>query len=588
MDLYRSHQTPALLPAPSQTYLDYLQLSGQDKGVKEFSGASDLSSRPLTPSEVERYHRRQACCAREENSRWWPEQVPTRANGAFTAPHEGTIPVVKVENGQDNIRRQLPGRNNQHSQPKSTPNSLNLPVEDYGQRQDLGTKRGWHEYLRSMSAQEARRLERPGISAQQYYNERAMVQQKLSLPVPPEPRNHLLPPALLNAGFGQEAEQRKLAQREEQKREQEKAQLPAAKPGNLYPRPSRMSGPVRTVHDDDLERKMLSLQSMGLKPSESYRKACRPYYEKLARQKEEERRKAAVSVPALGPTRTESVKQLLSSVNKALEQKVQAAELEAADTECLEGEAPRAQSQQRQDQNDVSQAARQCGENFWYEYSANYPTARCSSMTTQWSQSSDSAPAQPLVTEAGHSIDEDGLADRIRTRLRRNRLGYSPETTDYRPATEAINKVPGGLLETPRTASGQKGPSSLKCPVVSTTFWNREKRAADDPHVLLAGHKDSSADMSENDVSSLPAPEWIETGLGPEVGAISKIYGSATWTVPLGALDVESEWEEVNDDDDDVGDEGWTDVEGDDVGDDAQREISDVEWASDTGSEGAF
>ena len=412
MDRYCPHRTPCQ-PAAGQAYLDYLRLNSQDKGVKDCFGASDSSSRPLTPSEVEEYRRRQARRIQEANSRWArPEQVPTRTNGAFTAPHQGTIPVVQVEN--------------------------------------------LYEYLRREPAEEATRLERMRISAQQYYNEWAMAQRQ----------------ALLNTRVRQEAEQRKLAQqrRDEQKREQEKTQLPAAKPGNLYPRPSRIFGPIRPVHDDDMERRTRSSMtlSMRLKSDEAYREACRTYHEKYARKKEEERRKAAVSVPTPEPTRTESVKQLLSSVNKALEQKVEAAELEAADTECLEREALRAQSQQlRQDQNDANQAARQCGESFWHEYSANYPTAGCSNM-----------------------------------------------------------------------------------------FKNR--------------------------ASSPPIPQKKETNMGPEVRADGKNVENARETRPLGDLDIESEWEEV---DDDFEDEGWSDVE-EDVGDDGRRESSDVEWASDIGSEG--
>ena len=402
MDRYCPHQTPCQ-PAAGQAYLDYLRLNSQDKGVKDCFGASNSSSRSLTPSEVEEYHRRGARYIQEANSRWArPERVPTRTNGAFTAPHQGTIPVVQVEN--------------------------------------------LHEYLRRCeSADEATRLERMGISAQQYYNELAMAQRALAR---------------------KPAQQR----RDEQKREQEKTQLPAAKPGNLYPRPSRISGPIRPVHDDDMERRTMSSMTLSMQPKsdEAYREACRMYHETNARKKEEEWRKAAVSVPTPEPTRTESVKQLLSSVNKALEQKVEAAELEAADTECLEREALRAQSQQlRQDQNDANQAARQCGQSFWHEYSANYPTAGCSS-------------------------------------------------------------------------------------------------------------------MSKNRASSPPIPQKEETIMGPEVRADGKNVENARETGPLGDLDVESEWEEV---DDDLGDEGWSDVE-EDVGDDARRESSDVEWASDIGSEG--
>ena len=461
MDRYCFNQTP-YQPAAGQ---EYLRLNGQDQGLREWFGPSDLRSRPLTPFEVEEYHRRQARCIQEANSRWVrPEQVPTRINGVFNVPHRSTIPVVKVDNLHDNIHRQLPGEYNQHSQRMP----LNLAVEHYGQRQNLARR----EYLRYESAEEAKTPGRMGISAQQYCNERAMSQRALALPMPPEPSNYVLPQALLNAQVRQEAEQRKLAQQihDEQKREQEKVQLPAAKPGNSYPRPSRYSGPVRTVHDDDMERRVMSNLkcSMQFKSDEAYREACRMYHEKDARKKEEERRKAAVSVPTPEPTRTESVKQLLSSVNKALEQKVEAAELETADTEGSESKALRTQSQQlQQDQNDAKQTARQCGEHFWYQYSANHPAAGCS---TQCSQKSDPAPAQPLTAGSCHLVGKDDLTDGISIRSRR-------------------------ILLSPKTASGHN----------------------------------------------------VE---------------NARETVPL---DIETGWEEV---DDNLGDEGWSDVEGD-VGDDA-------------------
>ena len=475
-----------------------------------------------------------------------------------------------------------------------------------------------------------------GISDQQYYHE-TMAQRALpsvqmpsfqvpSFQVPsvqmlPEPSNYPLPQSSRDTWNPQEVELQRLAQqrRDEQRREQEKAQLPKAKPGSSYPKSSRNSGPVRTAHDHDMERRAMSNRTFPLQHSsgEIYREAYHRYPADKARKEGEERRKAAVSVPTPEPTRTESVKQLLSSVNEALEQKVEAAELETADTKCSDSEALRAQSQQlQQDQKVANQTARQCGESFWNGYSANYPTAGCSSMTTQWPQSSKSVSAQSLLSNPGlmegeeedledrirtclrrsqseqemsdhrpatpgHLKGEEDLADRIRNCLRRSQSEHSLEMSDHRPATGPINKVPGVPLKGPRTALGQEDGSSSLEPPVDSTSRDSEKSALDGPHVPLASHKDLSVTMSVNHGSSLPVPQAKETNVGPEVRAHDRNFENGSGAGLLGYVDVESEWEEV---DDELGDKWWSDVDEDVV----QRESSDLEWASEVGSEGAF
>ena len=584
MDHYCPHPTP-YRPAAGEAYLDWF-------------GAPDLSSRSLPCSEVEEYYRRKARHIQEANNRRWG--VHTMLNGPFNAPFQNTVPVAKVENGHHNIHRQPPGEGSQNLQQYPRPNSLNLA--SYGQPQSLGMTNERREYLRYEPAEDPRTLAGVGIGAQQYCNEQAMPQRALLLPTPPQPSDYPMPQGLWNARVQQEAEQRRLFQQrmdeqkrehekaqqeaeqrrlaqqrlDEQKREHEKAQLPAAKPGNSYPRPSRISGPVRASHDDDMERRRMSNRTFATHPKSS--EACRKVYRNLenkTRNKKEECCQCAMSVPTPEPTRTESVKHLLSSVNKALEQKVEAAELETADTDCFEFEAPQAQSQPlQQEQADAKQAARQCGESFWHEYSANYPTTKSSSMTTQWSQNSDSASAQPLTAESGRSKGEDDLADRPRTRPRRSQLEHSREKSASRPGTETIKKMLSALLKSSETASGQDDPSPPNAPVVSTSRCN-EKCAADDPRVPLASHKDPSIRKSEKQVSSLPTPQGKENNVSLEVRAKDRNVENARGSGPLGALDIESGWEEV---DDDVADEGWSHVE-DDGGN---------EWASDVGSEGGF
>lgn len=591
MDLYWSQQR-RYRPAAGPPYPDYALLNGQDEGVNDWFGASHLGPRVLTPSEVEEYHRCQAHRTQEANSRWFqPEQLPVWANGACTAPHQGTIPVVNVGNGHDNVHRQLPGEDHRHSQCKPRPDHLYPAIEHFGLRRYREPRR---EHLKYESAEEPRRLDGMGISAQQHYNE-TMAQRALpSLQMPSfqmvsAPSNDLLPQSSWDAEDPRMVEMYRLARekRDEQKRLQEKAQFPTAKPGNSYTRPSRISGPVRTVHDDDMERREMSNRTfpMQYSSSEPYREAYRRYPADKERKKGEERRKVAVSVPTPEPTRTESVEQLLSSVNKALEQKVEAAELETADTNCSDSEALRAQSQQlQQDQNDANETARQCGESFWYGYSVNHPTG-ISSMTTQWPQNSDSASAQSPVSKPGLLEGEEDLEDRIRACLRRSQPEHPQEMSDHRSTTEAMDKVPGDLLKCPRTASGQENDSSSLEPRVDSTSQDGKNSAADGPHVPLASHKDLSFSWSENNVCPLPIRQAKETNVGPEVRADDRNVENAKGTGPSGYVDVESEWEEV---DGDLEDEGWSDVDEDGEEDNARRESSDMEWASDNGSEGAF
>ena len=554
------------LPASSRplTLVEIEELRGlQARHAQEVnsSGSRPVSSRPMTLSEMEESQRREAHCYQEANGSWFrPEQGRLTTIGGFTGLHQGTIPGVKADNGHGNFHLQSLKEHYQYLQ-RTRPNSPNLAVEDCGQRECLEARCARREYPRCDSAEEAWELDR---GFQQYCKQQPVVQQAAPLTSYPAPSNYLSSQALLNARIRQETEQRKFAQQrhDEQKREQEKAQLPAAKPGTSYPRPSRMYDPVRAVHEDGMERRTMSNPTFSTQPKSrvTYPEACRIFHDKLARKKEEERRKAAVSVPTPEPTRTESVKDLLSSVNKALEQKVEAAEFQAADTELSESEILRIRAQQlqqdraqsqhqlQQDQNDATRAARQCGESFWYEYSANYPMGGFSRMKSQGSQKCDSASVQPLVAAPGH--------------LKGSRVENPQETVAYHPVPQAIDKVPGDRLKSPRTDDS----SSRKPPVVSTS-WNREKYA---PRVPLASLKDLSLYVSENLVSSLPNPREKET---PEVRADGKNVEA------LGDGDSEAEWEEV-DDDNNFGDEGWSDVDEEY----ARMESADVEWAS----EGAF
>ena len=473
-----------------------------------------------------------------------------------------------------------------------------------------------------------------GLSGQQYHSERPISQTALSLPIPPvpsscfspetEPNYYLSPPTSVPnkkpvqqvQGRPPKAQKQQNqipdsgnwertvtndallnARREDQKREQDKVQLPAAKPGSLYPRPSRIPGPLCIVSEDGKERNVFSdlRLSMHRHPNMAYREVYRRYTEEKERKKEEEQRKAALSVSAPEATRTESVKQLLTSVNKSLEHKVEAAELKAAGTE---SEASRSQSPQQQYQGpeQASQAARSSVESFWHEYTASYPMARQSN-STHSTQIFDSTSPPPPATSPDPSKDADASTRRVGFSPRRKSVDSSLEK-DYCAATEAIDKVPGDLLESPTTVSAQdesSSSSSVGPSVVSTTLRNEENRCTAKgsttvPLVNVNHNAPSSISVSEKrGASPPPIPQPGQTtGLST---AELRRHDDRNVENPLGAeplggdVDIQLEWEEVVGDDDSLdGDESWS-VVGREVGgyNDARRgslssEDVDGEW----------
>ena len=513
-------------PAAGQAFVQYRPLNDQDRRDKEcqqwFGASSDLNSRPISPRNLaHEYHRRQACHTQEAGSRWLQtNQAPTLTNGGVTTLNQGMTPPVKVEDGHPKIYSQLARDSQQYWQPKEAPSITYDTIQD----QSIGTLRERLQSLQPSSAEDATRLGTMGVTAEQ---------RVFSAQMHPGPLNYFSPHYVSNTQILQP-----------QKFEQQELRT--------------MSNMASSMH----------LQS----------EAFRRHYDDKARKKEEERRKAAVSVPTPVPTRTTSVMQLLSSVNKALEQKVETAELEAADElSSSESEALRAQSQQlQQDQSDANQAANQCGESFWCKYSANHPRVGCSSMTPPSSQKADSASAQPPIAEPGCSEGclEGGedLADRIRVCLKRSSAEEFLQMSACRPATETIKQGPGELLESPRTALGQNDPSSPEAPAVVSTARDGAKSSVDDlqvSQVSLANPRDSSAEMPEYQVFLVPDPPANEISIGLEVGAGEGdvVEKGGETAGPFGDVDLESEWEQVDDGDDDFGgDEGWSDVEGE-VGD---------------------
>ena len=619
MDHYCSRQS-TYKPTTGQIYLDHLRLNGQEEGINDCFRALELSSGPLSASELEEYHRRKALA----NIKWARvEQVPPVGNRACNPLNQCKIPVAKVDYGKNSTHGQQPGGSLQHSQRKPGPHPLNLAVEDRGQQQSLRTRREQSEYLEFQTAEWKRRVARVDLGAQQYQREGPAAYRTLQ-PLEPEPadrlfsrayvpivrpvqqmqeqskagkqqtetpvRGHWVPEGtndvLLNARTKQEAGRGKLTQ---QTHEQGKVRLPAARPGNQYPRPSRMSGPVRITHDYDMDRSIMSdlALSVHLKSKMACQEAYRRCKEEKERKKEEEQRKAPLSVSTYEANRTESVKQLLASVNKALDPTLESAELEATDTDGSDNELLWAEPQQpHEGLSDTSEAARKRGESFWHEYARNYPTRRQPDGTHD-PTSYGSASVQPLPAIPDYPKGVDKPARRTKIVQKEVPLDSSRKT-DYGAAVEAIDKVSGDLLESPETASCQREPSFHE-PATVSLLRTIEKYVAKAASTSLVVRKDPPpAKTFEKNVDSLPKSRARETDMNSEMRGEEELVETAKTAEALGDLDMQLEWEEV--DSSSFGDEGWSDVERDFEEDvrTGGAGLEDVEWASDGADEGAF
>ena len=588
----------------------------RDDSIDERFRALELSTRPLSAFELEEHQKRMAFLKQDADDRWTRiEQINMVRDRAFTALERCKFPPAKTNNGIDNIHRQLPGQvvPNPHRDHKPCP--LDLANEDLMQRQSLYTRRDQRGYLEFEVADQKRRAARMGLGGQQSYWEGGIPQMPLPIPMP-ETINHLSrrtsapnekpaqqmresskgqeqrseTPAYgqwirertknlsLMALARQEVGQRKLIQ---QKHEQHKVELPTPKPGNLYPGPTRIASilpTIRTVHDEGMVQSNMpeTVLSMHLKAKEAAEEAML--------REEEEQHKAAASDPYSKPTGTESVKQLLVSVNKALEQKVEAAEIEAVKTDDVESEALRARSQPlHKGLGDAYEASLKCGETFWDKYDKVYPIARQPD-GTQGSPSLDSASEQPLAASPDHAIGADESARPTGLSKREVPLTSSP-ATDLRAAVEAINKTSGHHLESPKkTASAQDEPLLLDRAPVSTSLMDVAAPS-------LLAHQDSSIKAPRPDVSPPPTPhaEQTDTSSGSRADDESVEEEEVMEAgQSLGDVDVQLGWEEV---DGYLGDEGWSDVEEDLVDEVYTRSVcsEDAEWADDVVElEGAF
>ncbi len=616
MERHCSRQSP-YQPSAGQVYLDYSRLERRDDGIDKRFRALDLSSRPLSAYELEEHHECDTRLREQANSRWATiEQMHPAEKYAFTASHRCKYPPGKANNGMENTYRQLSGEVPQHSQPKPRPHPPYLENEDPGQRQSLGTRRSERGYSDLEIADEKRRVARMGLGGRQSHGVAAIPQSKISIPIPGT-TNHLSPqicaqqmlniskahqqqsePAAcgqrvrestdnvsLKAQASKEAEQRKLAQ---QKREQQRVQLPAAKPGHLYPGPTRVSGtlpPNHIVNDGNTKRSIASelAFTLDLKSKMISQEEYRKYKERKERkEQEDEQRKAASSGPRFEPSRTKSIRQLIAGGIPTLEQRVKGPRVEAAKTE---NETPRAKIQQpHEGPEDAYKAGLSCGKLFWYKYDENHPMARQSD-DISYTRSHDSGSIQPLMASPDHPTGVDEPARHTGLPRREVLLDLS-QTKDLGAAVEAIDKVSGDLLESPKSASGQDEKPCLEPSTVSICR-NREKCVVNAAGVSPVTAEDASVKAPRQDVSPLPFPQaYLNDVCTRPRGDNEEGVEDAAEAAEPEEVDIQLEWEEVDDDLEE--DEGWSDVERDlvDDGETVGPSFSDVEWAFDIGSEG--
>ena len=628
MDRHYSRQSP-YQPSAGQVYLDYLHLNGQDSSIDERVRAHELSARPLSLSELEEHHKRHASLQRYANDHL--DLVRATENGPFTALHQRKVPPAKTNNGKNCTQPEQPsGVQNPIARPRSRP--LHISSQDYREQQILDTRRELRGYTEFEISDQERRLARMGLGAQKCYGKGATPHTTLALPEPvptshrslrvsvPERKptqqmqeqpkaqvQYSKSPAcsslvqertndtLLKSQVREEAGRQQSAQKCEQEMVQ-KVQLPAAKPGNIYPGPSRISGTLHPLHAK-MEQALLSEigTSVYLKSKQAAQEAYLKYKEE--ERELEEKRKGALSAPrsVSVATRTGSVKRLLANVNKPLEQEVGAVGVEVADTRGVQNEAFHVQSREPHKRPvDALKAADGHGESLWYDY--NNGIRRSPRLGFPSEQPSKASPDHPAAaTVADRSAPQTGTIQRD--------ASTSSESTDVRDAVEAIDKTNGDLLGSPKTASDHGKPPEVNLKPLSIKRYGT-RIVVHLARVSLATLGKRSFDASRQNVSPLPVPDMSrlpvpqpeqrnmssESRMAPNALDALKLVLVVDKTESRGATEsmedtvedaTESEWERI---DDSLGDDEWSVVEQDSVdeGSTGSPSSSDMEWALDT------
>ena len=644
MDRHYSRQSP-YQPSAGQVYLDYLNLNGRDSSIDERVRAHELSVRPLSLSELEEHHKRHASLQRYANDHL--ELVRATENGPFTALGQRKDPPAKTNNGKNCTQPEQPRGVHSAARPRSRP--LHLSSQNDMEQQIPDTRRAQQGYTASDISDQERRAARMGLGTQKCYGKGATPHITPALPQPmatslrslqirvPErkptqqiqeqPKAQIqysrspaccslvqerTNDALLKSQAREEAGRR---QQSAQKGEQEmvqKLQLPAAKPGSLYPGPSRIPGTIHPLHAAMHQAILSEIESSvhfksKLASQEAYLK-----YKEEGRDLEE-KRKGAFSVPGSVSvdTRTESVKRLLANVSKPLQQEVGAVGVEVSDTRGVPNEAFRVQSREPDKRPvDGFGAADEHGEMGWYDY--NNGTRRSPSLGFASEQPSKASPDHPAAATVA-----ERSAPQIETVQRE--APTSSESSDVRAAIEAIDQVIDDLSGSPKTASGPGKQPEIGFKPLSIKRYGH-KIVVHLARVSLATLGKRSFDVSRQDVSKpdvsrqvvspLPVPQPYQRDMSSEfkmdlkaLDAVKLVLvvdntesGGATESMEDTVVDdtvedatvedaIQSGWERI---DNSSGDDEWSVVEQDSVDEVSTggSSSSDMEWALDVDSEG--
>lgn len=473
----------------------------------------------------------------DRNSQWeyTPPQTPDPSPTPKPTNHQlARTWVPKEKPAQTTFSPPIPKPTNHHCAPKETfVPQMWVPPKPQEQQSKTPACRGWIQQVPVLKSR-----------ARKEDEQRKLVGQKF-----PEQR-----PAEQNAA--------------RQKCEQEKIHLPAAKPGNLYPGPTRIPGvlpPNHILHEDGKKQNRMSerarseLHKIKLARLEEIR-----YYKEENERKDREQQqqaKATLSAPKPEATKREPVKQLLAGVNRALEPKVEVAQGGAADR--VEIGAFQAYSQQPlKGPKDAYEASLKCGRSFWEKYDKSYPIP---------GQSTDRPTGIEFARHTGTSRGEVPHD--------------SSRTSDLRAAVEAIDKTSGNLLGISKTASDHDKTPTLEPSgvIVSGDKGNDLVGIADLSLTTIKDHPANMVPRQDAPLPPIPCAEQMSIGTKPEEdnGGVK----DATEDASLADVDMHSEWEEVEHS---PQDDGWSGFEQDSVDNDWTGSSSspDMDWASDVMSEG--
>ena len=622
--------------------MDPLRFNKREHGIDERSKALELSLRShLSASELEEHYGRKARLVQDANDR------RAKIDQFLTMEESSTPPALRRcifppsmgTNGSDNARPWLFEGVPQQWRQRPAPRA---PHEDPELREDWKTSLDQRGYVEFEIADQKRRLARMGlvgrdsrgdettfssskpkpddhVFARTWAPKEKPAQTTLSPPIPMPTNHHCGPketfvpqmwvppkaqeqqsktPAcrgwiqqvpVLKSKAGQDVEQRKLAEQRpaeqkpleqkpaQQKREQQQTRLPAAKPGNLYPGPTRIPStlpPNHILHEDDIEQNRISERALSelhktklasLEVIRQLKEAKERKDGEQQRQQQQQQHKATLSASRPEATKRESVKQLLAGVNRALEQKVEVAQGGAARTERVEKEKEAFQilsQQPHKGPEDAFVAGLKCGRKFWDKYDKSYPIP-------------GQSPDRPTGSEfARHTGTSRGEVPHDSSR-----------TSDLRAAVEAIDRTSGHPIGVPKTASDQDKTPCLE-PSSVIIAQNKVKDGGGIADISVVAFKDHPAftvPRQDAPVPLIPCAEQTNMSTEPEEddGGVE----DAVENVPLGDLDIHSDWEEVEHS---VGNDGWSDFEQDFASNDWKDSSSsmDMEWASDVVSEG--